>query len=96
MIVVTILTIALFILTVFIGFLNSIFGAFPSLPLGPDGVGYVFGNIYLLNSFLPVSDLFILASFALTWKTILFTFEVTMFTLSLMNTVRRTFTQIRV
>jgi len=58
-------------------------------------VGYVFGNMWLLNDMLPIADLFIIAAIAITLKTVLFSFKVVLFIMSFFNVVKRTFISFR-
>lgn len=79
-------------------FILSPFLSFVANTSGIDitsGVGYVFGNIYLLNAFLPVTELFALSYIAISVKTALFGFKVFMWLTSLMNTLRKSFISIR-
>lgn len=58
-------------------------------------IGYVFGNIALFNSFLPVTETFVLASIALTFKAAIVGFQVFMFLTNFALTIRRTYVSIR-
>jgi len=83
----------LFVLTQF----NLIFQFLPDVVFDiSSGVGYVFGNMWLLNDLLPISDLFVIATMAITFKTVLFGFKAVMFLMGFFNVVRRTFLSFRV
>jgi len=56
-----------------------------------SGIGYVFGNLWLLNDFLPVDTLFTLLSLSLIWKVSLFAYDGTLYVFGLVNLVKRTF-----
>jgi H+/Cl- antiporter ClcA len=80
MLVVLILNIMVFILGVFVSIISGIFGVFaiPVVAIGA-GLGYVFGNIFLFDSFLPVTEAFYLLTAALTFKLAMFSVEVFFF-----------------
>jgi len=81
----------IFILSPFLSFVANTSGVDIS-----GGVGYVFGNIYLLNDFLPVTELFALSYIAISIKTAIFGYKVFMWLTSLMNTIRKSFISIRI
>ena len=79
------------------GIFNPIFQYVPtSIPISfGNGIGFVFGNITLLNSFLPITELFALAGIAITVKTAMLGYKVIMWMFSITNTVRQTFLTFR-
>jgi len=91
-----VLTIGGFVLQAFLSTIATLLGVIPELPDIHSGMNLVFNNIYLLNDFLPITDLFLMMHVAVTLKVILWTWKVIMFGMDLFNTVRRTFTQLRV
>lgn len=62
----------------------------------PTNIGYVFGNIMLLNDFLPITDLFAIALFAISFKAALFGYEVVLATSYFIGHVRRTYLTLRI
>jgi len=95
MITLLVLAISTFLFTALMQIASLLFGTIPALPEVSSGFGNVFGNIYLLNDLLPVSDLFILAFFAISIKIILFTWKVIVFAGVMLNHVKRVFFSIR-
>jgi len=95
MIIIAILTIAVYLLNIFLGVLENTVGLIPSLPSIPAGAGYIFGNIYLLNDFLPITDLYAILIFAITFKAAILAFKVFLLVIELLNTVRKTFLSLR-
>lgn len=94
MIVTVLLNIGVTILGYFLFLVNAVLPSLPTMSI-PSGLGYVFGNIYLFNDFLPVTDLFIAFGFAVVFKLAIMTFKVVLYVLELFNTVRRTFLTLR-
>jgi len=95
MIISILLGIGLFIFYIFLAIVSAMFGGMSSFPVVPSGIGYIFGNIYLLNDFLPVTEFFALFVFAVSIKLVFFTWKVVLFMLDIFNTVRRTFLTFR-
>jgi len=74
--------------------ISLIFIAFDMTVLPGDwgqSIGAVFGNIWLLNSFLPVDHLFTALGIALTWKVALFTYDGFLYIFTIVNLIKRTF-----
>lgn len=63
---------------------------FDTLGLSED-LGYLFGNIWLLNSFLPIAEFINLAGLALSFKLSMFIWKVAQFTMSSLLTIKSTF-----
>jgi len=85
------------ILVLILGIVGNIFVAF-NLPVQNIGAytGYVFGNIMLLNAFLPITEFLILGGTALSLKTALTVFKGFIAIMHLTNFVARTFLRINV
>lgn len=96
MITITLIKIGLFILVVFSSVVTAIVPNFELPETLGSYVGYVFGNLYLFNSFLPITETLAFAGIALTFKAALFAYEVFMFFTYLFGHVRRTFVSFRV
>lgn len=87
-------TIIGYIVRVIFDILGAIFAAFDLAVLPGDwgqSIGAVFGNIWLLNSFLPVDHLFTALGLALSWKIALFLYDGFLYVFTLVNLVKRTF-----
>jgi hypothetical protein len=88
--------ILLFVLNAFLLLLNSILSPFEFfLVTAPSYAGYVFGNIYLFNEFLPVQEFFELAVLAITLRLMLFSIKAVFLMMHVLNNVRKTFLSIR-
>jgi len=95
MIVSSLLYIQSFALTLVLTTLNAIIAPFPNLSLLiPDNLGLVFGNIFLLDSFLPVTEMFYLFTFAIAYQLSLFGFKIFMLTMELSQQVAKTFIRV--
>lgn len=85
------------ILNLFLVLLAPIFLLFPEITTtAGSGVGYIFGTMYQLNSFLPITELFALGTIALSFKIAVFAYQVVFYLLEIANTVRRTFVSLRI
>lgn len=95
MIVSSLLYIQAFALNLVLFTLNTIIAPFPNLALlVPDNLGLVFGNIFLLDSFLPVTEMFFIFAFAITYQLSLFGFKIFMLTMELSQQVAKTFIRV--
>jgi ABC-type sulfate transport system permease subunit len=78
---------------IFAGFLTLLGGAFSGVDLLSvdlsQSFGYVLGNIWLLNSFLPVDQLFIVFGLAMSWHVAMFTFDGFLYLVTLWNLAKR-------
>ena len=92
MIIETLIQLITWIFIVFLELVSSIFSAFSfSVPDLAGGIGYIFGNIWLLNFLLPIDTLFTILSLALIWKTSLFAYDGTLYAFEIVNLLKRTF-----
>lgn len=85
-------------LSVFLALIATIFALVPTtfvVSLG-NGFGYVFGNLMLFNSFLPITELLYLSGIALTFKSSFLLFKSVFWLLHVTNVLRRTFMQVSV
>jgi len=84
-------------LLLILNIVGTIFVAFqlPTVSIA-SYTGYVFGNIMLLNAFLPVTEFLVLGGFALTLKAAIVVFKGFIMLMSFSNFVRKTFLQISV
>ena len=97
MIISIIIGIVTVVLKLFLSIIAPIFSAFPSsysVSIG-NGTAYMFGNIKLMDTFLPITEFFYLAGLALTLKTAIFGYKVVLYMMSLTNFVRKTFISVR-
>jgi len=61
----------------------------------PTGFGYLFGNVFLLNDFLPVTEMFVLFALAVSFKTALVGYKAFLFFTFWIRYVKQTFITFR-
>lgn len=92
-IMITVLSSALSIVFVLLG---PVFALFPDVAFGlASSIGYIFGNIMLLNGFLPVTDLFVIGGLAIAYKSAFIGYDIFLFVMEFTNAVKRTFISYR-
>jgi len=92
MIVSAILYIVGSVLAIFLGVLSVIVAPLQIImPDLPTNLGNIFGNVYLFDTFLPVTELFYFAILAITFKTAILGYKVFLLTTHFFGYVKRTF-----
>jgi hypothetical protein len=92
MLITALITVATYVLTLFIAIVSPIFAGAPDVTgYLSSGIGYVFGNLRLFNEFLPITEAFVLVGIALSFKLTIFAYKVILFFMHTANFVRKTF-----
>jgi len=76
--------------------LNLLLSPFNFLSINiPAGFGYLFGNVFLLNDFLPVTEMFVFFGIAVSFKIAIFGYKAFQFFMYWISYVKRTFLTFR-
>jgi hypothetical protein len=96
MIIEAIISLIGFLFDAFLTLLASAFSGFDLVVVDlSTGFGYIVGNIWLLNDFLPVDQLMAVFAIAMTWHIALFTYDGFLYLMTLWNLAKRTIFSLR-
>lgn len=95
-----IIVLVLLLIKMFFAIMSPIFAVIPAstaygISVG-NGFGFVFGNIKLLNTFLPVTEMFVMAGISLTIKGAMLAWKISLFVYDVATYVRKTFITLRI
>jgi len=95
MLVASIIYILGYLLALFFAVVNPLLGttSFVTATQVGNGASYIFGNLQILNEWLPVTEMLYLASVALVFKAGIFSYKVFLWFMSISRVIRRTFVQ---